>query len=106
MIICCRELVLLLLLQLPQVPVHHLPLLPLLARLFGLVCPFVSNLAVYWQPLPMVVLGLPALAFGTLSLLFLPETFGRPLPQNIDEAMEINKSNVAMRRLKGKREKK
>ncbi len=63
-----------------------------LARLFGLVCPFVSNLAVYWKPLPMVVLGLPAILFGTLAFLFLPETFGRSLPQNMQEAMEINRS--------------
>ncbi len=56
------------------------------ARLFGLVCPFVSNLASLWPPLPMVVLGLPAIAAGALAFAFLPETFGAALPQNMDEA--------------------
>ena len=60
-----------------------------IARLFGLVCPFVSSLAAFWNPLPMVVLGLPALIFGTLALMVLPETFGKPLPQNMDEALEL-----------------
>lgn len=66
-------------------------LTPLTARVFGLFCPFVSNLAVYWKPLPMVLLGLPALIFGTLSFIFLPETFGQALPQNMAEAMELNR---------------
>ncbi len=59
------------------------------ARVFGLACPFVSNLAVLWAPLPMLLLGLPALASGALALAFLPETFQKPMPQNIREAMDL-----------------
>ena len=36
------------------------------ARLFGLGCPFMGNLAVYWKPLPMVLLGAPTLAVAAL----------------------------------------
>ena len=31
------------------------------SRVIGLGCPFVANLAVYWKPLPMLLLGTPTL---------------------------------------------
>ena len=36
----------------------------MIARIFGLVVPFVANLALIWKPLPMVVLGKDFLRFG------------------------------------------
>ncbi len=65
------------------------------SRVFGLVCPFVSNLAVVWKPLPMMVLGLPALLVGAAAYFLLPETYGFPLPQNMEDAirMRTNRKN-------------
>ncbi len=61
-----------------------------LARLFGLVCPFVADLAVFWKPLPMLVLGLPAVLAGFLILALLPETSNTNLPQNMEEGFKLN----------------
>ena len=57
----------------------------MVARIFGLVCPFVANLAIFWKPLPMLVLGLPSL-LAAFSAYFLPETKGKELPQNMKDA--------------------
>ena len=54
------------------------------ARIFGLVCPFVATLAIYWKPLPMLVLGLPSLIAGSM-VYFLPETKGKELPQTMKD---------------------
>ena len=54
------------------------------ARIFGLFCPFVANLAQFWTPLPMLVLGLPCLLAGSLAV-FIPETKGKQLPQNMKD---------------------
>ncbi len=57
---------------------------------------FVPELALLWPPLPMLALGLPAIASAILSL-SLPETVGRPLPQTLEEALAIgvDKPNVS-----------
>ena len=62
-----------------------------IARVFGIVCPFVANLAVFWKPLPMVALGIPSLIAAGLIITFLPETAGKELPQNMAEGIELNK---------------
>jgi len=59
------------------------------ARIFGLICPFFSNLAIIWQPLPMVLLGTPAAVGGVLSFLLLPETSDLELPQSMLDANEL-----------------
>ena len=59
------------------------------ARIFGLVVPFVANLAMFWKPLPMLVLGLPSLVAGA-SAYFLPETKGKELPQNMKDTTVKN----------------
>ena len=66
----------------------------MVARIFGLVCPFVANLALFWKPLPMLVLGLPSL-LAALFVYFLPETKGKELPQNMKDAVEKNDLEVA-----------
>ena len=64
-----------------------------MARLFGLVCPFVTNLASIWPPLPMLALGLPTILAGLASAALLPETKREDLPQNMEEARRIRKGN-------------
>ena len=58
------------------------------ARIFGMVAPFVAQLAIYWKPLPMVVLGLPVL-FSSFMVYFLPETRDVHLPTTMDEATQL-----------------
>ena len=60
------------------------------ARIFGLGCPFVSNLAVYWKPLPMVLLGAPTLVVALL-MTRLPETAKKDLPQDFEDGAALNK---------------
>jgi OCT family organic cation transporter-like MFS transporter 4/5 len=58
-----------------------------ISRLFGLCCPFVASLAVYWKPLPMVTIGLPIMLASILVLFGLPDSSGE-LPQSFHAAME------------------
>jgi len=60
------------------------------ARLFGLGCPFVGNLAVYWKPLPMVLLGAPTIVVALL-MTRLPETANKDLPQDFEDGAALNK---------------
>ena len=62
----------------------------MMARIAGLISPFVSALAVYWKPLPMLLLGSPLLLASGLSYLYLPETGKADLPQDLHEALELN----------------
>ena len=55
------------------------------SRLFGLLAPFVSQLAVFWKPLPMLILGVPSLISACLSF-FLPETKYMSLPTTMKDA--------------------
>lgn len=52
------------------------------SRVAGLTAPYVTALAVHWTPLPMLVLGVPAIVAAFLAL-FLTETSGKDLPQNM-----------------------
>jgi hypothetical protein len=61
----------------------------MISRAFTLCVPFVSSLAIYWAPLPMVALGIPTILAGILALV-LPETAGKDLPQTIQEADQVN----------------
>lgn len=58
------------------------------ARVFGLVSPFVAKLAMYWKPLPMLLLGLPSLISAGL-VYFIPETADRELPQHMTDAVKL-----------------
>ena len=55
---------------------------------------FVPVLATVWQPLPMLVLGVPALLAAALSFR-LQETSGKDLPQTMKEAKEIGTEDGA-----------
>jgi OCT family organic cation transporter-like MFS transporter 1 len=54
---------------------------------------YVGELARFWTPLPMVLLGTPSL-LAALVALKLPDTKGRALPETMEEAMELNVSNT------------
>ena len=59
----------------------------LIARIFGMFSSFIVKLGVYWSPLPMLILGVPALFSGLLTLK-LPETSKRRLiemTENVDD---------------------
>jgi OCT family organic cation transporter-like MFS transporter 4/5 len=57
----------------------------MIARAVGLGAPFIGTLAKYWQPLPLLLLGIPTCLAGILAGL-LPETKGQHLPQTISQA--------------------
>jgi hypothetical protein len=61
-----------------------------IARIFGLACPYVSKLSVYWKPLPMLVLETPALVASVL-IMMLPDTTKKGLLQNTAQAIELNR---------------
>lgn len=65
----------------------------MVARIFGMSAEFVTALAVYWQPLPMLVLGVPGLIAAGLAA-FLHETTGKDLPQTMREAEEIEEETL------------
>jgi len=55
------------------------------SRVFGLVAGFVPSLGRIWQPLPMLVLGVPSLVTAAMAMT-LYETSGVELPQNMAQA--------------------
>lgn len=57
----------------------------------SLVAPFVVYLANISQSLPLIVLGVLGIFGGVLSL-FLPETLGQELPQNLADGEEFGKN--------------
>ena len=59
-----------------------------ISRVFGLCASFVTGLATYWKPLPMVAMGIPIILFASLIFL-LPETMDVHLPQTMDEAINL-----------------
>ena len=61
------------------------------ARVFGLIVPYISGLAVYWAPMPMFLLGLPFLVISACVIMFLPEVTNCQLPQTTEEAIELHK---------------
>jgi hypothetical protein len=59
-----------------------------IGRIFGLFAPFVSQLAIYWKPLPMLILGIPSI-LAAFSVYMLPETKHTKLPGTMKDANEI-----------------
>ncbi len=60
----------------------------MVARVFGLIAPFTSKLAVVWTSLPMLTLGIPSLVAAALALR-LTETSKRKLPTTMDDAQNM-----------------
>jgi OCT family organic cation transporter-like MFS transporter 4/5 len=64
-----------------------------ISRVFGMSAPFVAQLSMYWQPLPMLVLGIPSLISAFL-VFFIPETKNRELPQTMNDSVKLDKVNT------------
>ena len=57
---------------------------------FGAVFALLADaMADIWTPLPMVLMGALAVCAGFLAT-FLPETVGLPLPQSVQDALDIS----------------
>ena len=56
---------------------------------FGLA---VQSLAQFWSPLPFLIIG-TACIFAALLCLFIPETKGEPMPETIEDALNLGKKN-------------
>ena len=61
------------------------------SRVFGLLAPFVARLAIYWKPLPMLILGVPSL-FSACLVYFLPETKYIELPATMKDAEKLERN--------------
>lgn len=61
-----------------------------IARIFGLIIPFISDLGDIWSGLPMVVLGSPFLLLTLLIIFFLPEITDKELPQTTRDAFALH----------------
>ena len=51
----------------------------------------IGLLSSFWQPAPMLIMGIMAVVAGTLAI-FLPETVGNKLPETMDDAINIGKN--------------
>ena len=64
-----------------------------LARVFGLVAPFVAQLAFVWKPLPMLILGFPSI-FAAFLAYFIPETKHIELPTTMKDASNLENNKL------------
>lgn len=62
----------------------------MVARIGGILAPYINSLNLIWKPLPLILLGACAFAGGLLSL-FLPETLNKKLPETIEEGENFGK---------------
>ncbi len=62
------------------------------SRVLCMSASYVTGLAAYWTPLPLLVLGVPAIVAGVLALT-LTETRGKDLPQNLQEAHDLEEDS-------------
>ena len=66
-----------------------------ISRIFCALAPFLKPLSEIYQPLPMLVIGVPILICGALALK-LPETFKKELPQTMKKAKELGRRGKTM----------
>ena len=64
-----------------------------IARAFGLVAPFVAQLAFIWKPLPMLIMGLPSI-FAAVLVYFIPETKHIELPATMKDASNLENNKL------------
>ncbi|KAH8367058.1 hypothetical protein KR200_005015 [Drosophila serrata] len=62
----------------------------MVARISGMMAPFLNYLATIWLPLPLLICGALSLAAGLLSLL-LPETHNKPMLETIADGERFGK---------------
>ncbi|KAH8381366.1 hypothetical protein KR093_003477 [Drosophila rubida] len=63
----------------------------MVARVGGILAPYLNLLGEIWRPLPLVICGALSLTAGLLSLL-LPETLNKPMPETIEDGENFGKS--------------
>lgn len=51
----------------------------------------IGLLSSFWQPAPMLTMGVMAVVAGSLALL-LPETVGNKLPERMEDAINVGKN--------------
>lgn len=62
----------------------------MMARIGGILAPYINVLGDIWKPFPLVVFGALSFASGLLSL-YLPETLDKKLPETIEEGERFGK---------------
>lgn len=62
----------------------------MVARIGGILAPYVNLLADVWKPFPLIIFGVLAFIGGLLSL-YLPETLNKKLPETIQEGENFGK---------------
>ena len=63
-----------------------------IARIGAILALVLQLLSSYYKPAPMLIMGIAALVAGVMALNF-PETVGNKLPETMEEAINIGKSN-------------
>lgn len=64
----------------------------MVARIGGILAPYINLLADTWKPFPLIIFGSLAFVGGLLSL-FLPETLNKKLPETIEEGESFGKKS-------------
>lgn len=64
----------------------------MMARIGGILAPYILQLSDWWKPLPLVVFGVLSFVSGLLSL-YLPETLNKKLPETIEEGERFGKKS-------------
>ncbi|KAH8382651.1 hypothetical protein KR009_004637 [Drosophila setifemur] len=62
----------------------------MMARVGGILAPYLKLLGEIWRPLPLIICGALSLTAGLLSLL-LPETLNKPMPETIEDGENFGK---------------
>lgn len=62
----------------------------MVARVGGILAPYLNLLGEIWRPLPLVICGALSFTAGLLSLL-LPETLNKPMPETIEDGENFGK---------------
>ena len=54
----------------------------------GIIAPIIISVSSTWGPLPMVIYGTSVL-LSAITMYFLPETLGKPLPQSLEDLVNL-----------------
>ncbi|XP_017009273.2 organic cation transporter protein [Drosophila takahashii] len=65
----------------------------MVARVGGILAPYLKLLGEIWRPLPLIICGALSLTAGLLSLL-LPETLNKPMPETIEDGEKFGKKTA------------
>ncbi|XP_061396833.1 organic cation transporter protein-like [Musca vetustissima] len=66
----------------------------MVARIGGILAPYLNLLGQIWRPLPLIICGALAFLGGLLSLM-LPETLNKPMPETIEDGERFGKRRNA-----------